>query len=133
MPSSAFDTRGQQRFRSQSEHPHARRNLNEVTYTSALACAGLWFVPAYGAAYAADELLVDPCTLVTKAEVEEIIGRVKGIPTSNREERVQIYNFEFVSDKDALELWVFQPAVSNAPVSRSQHSRPSLASARERS
>ena len=57
--------------------------------------------------YAADEPSVDRCALVTKAEGEEIIGKVKGDPTSSREERVRICNFEFVNDKDALELWVF--------------------------
>jgi hypothetical protein len=74
---------------------------------SAITCAWLYFMLAAGATYAADEPSVDPCSLITKAEVEEIIGKMKGAPISSREERVRICNFEFVNEKDALELWVF--------------------------
>ncbi len=35
--------------------------------------------------YATDEPSVDPCTLITKAEVEQIIGQLSATPTSSRE------------------------------------------------
>ena len=58
-------------------------------------------------AFAANDPTVDPCTLVTKAEAEQIIGKVKNTPVSSRVERVTICEFTFVDEKNALELWIF--------------------------
>ncbi len=58
-------------------------------------------------ALAADDPSVDPCTLITKAEAEQIIGKIKDNPVSSRVERVIICEFTFVDEKNALELWIF--------------------------
>ncbi|MEP6957924.1 MAG: hypothetical protein ABI980_04275 [Nitrospirota bacterium] len=51
---------------------------------------------------------IDPCRLVKKAEVEQIIGRPTGDPTSERNDRVRMCTFLFSSDpSDALELWLY--------------------------
>lgn len=50
---------------------------------------------------------VDPCSLVTKSEVEQIIGKLKAMPTSDKEGAAAWCNYEFADDKNAFEVWVF--------------------------
>lgn len=72
-----------------------------------IACVSVCLVIMSAPVMATDEPSVDPCALVTKADVEQIIGKLKGDPTSNREERTRFYIYEFVNEKDTLKLWVF--------------------------
>jgi hypothetical protein len=70
---------------------------------SILACTTMWTVPAIAA-----DPTIDPCTLVKKAEVEQVIGRPTGNPTSESNDRVRMCTFLFSSDpSDALELWLY--------------------------
>jgi len=48
---------------------------------------------------------VDPCTVVTVAELEQVIGKVKGAPT--KEGEGGICNYEFVNGKDEFSVAVF--------------------------
>lgn len=59
---------------------------------STIACLAVCLMLASTSVMAADESSVDPCTLVTTAEVEQIIGKLKGNPTSNREERDKVFH-----------------------------------------
>ena len=49
---------------------------------------------------------VDPCTLLTIAEVEQTVGALKGKPTGDKEGDAAWCNYEFANGKDALEVWV---------------------------
>ena len=75
-------------------------------YRAVMACVSVCLVLASGVAMG-DEPSVDPCTLVSNADVEQVIGTLKGTPTSVREEQTRFCNYEFANEKDALELWVF--------------------------
>jgi len=48
-----------------------------------------------------------PCSLLTNAEVEQVIGKVKGTPKADKEGEAGWCNYEFVNGKDAFEVWVF--------------------------
>jgi hypothetical protein len=50
---------------------------------------------------------IDPCTLLTPAEVEHVIGRLQGKPKADKEGQAAWCNYEFVNGKDAMEVWVF--------------------------
>jgi len=50
---------------------------------------------------------VDPCTILTKAEVEQVIGKLKGAPRGDSEGAARWCNYEFADGKDAFEVWVF--------------------------
>jgi hypothetical protein len=73
---------------------------------SLIVCVTVCWV-AVSAGAMPDDPSVDPCTLVSKAEVEHIIGRLKGNPAFSQVERARLCNYEFTDDKNALELWVF--------------------------
>ncbi|MGC3974849.1 MAG: hypothetical protein QM771_10760 [Nitrospira sp.] len=49
----------------------------------------------------------DPCTLLTTAEVEEVVGTLKGAPKADKEGGAGWCNYEFANGKDAMEVWVF--------------------------
>lgn len=49
---------------------------------------------------------IDPCTLVTVADVEAIVGKLKGPPRSETEERTRSCNFTFTGS-DEMEIWVY--------------------------
>jgi len=55
----------------------------------------------------ADPPAVDPCKVVTIAEVEQIVGKLKGAPKSDKEGAAAWCNYEFTNDKNAFEVWVF--------------------------
>jgi len=48
-----------------------------------------------------------PCSLLTTAEVEQVVGKLKGTPTTDKEGTAGWCNYEFANGKDALEVWVF--------------------------
>jgi len=48
-----------------------------------------------------------PCSLLTTAEVEQVVGKLKGPPTSDKEGAASWCNYEFANGKDAMEVWVF--------------------------
>jgi len=50
---------------------------------------------------------IEPCKIVTVAEVEQIIGKLKAAPTTGKEGDAAWCNYEFVNGKDAFEIWVF--------------------------
>jgi hypothetical protein len=48
-----------------------------------------------------------PCSLVTTAEVEQVIGKLVGTPKADQEGSAAWCNYEFANGKDAMEVWVF--------------------------
>ncbi|BCA53220.1 hypothetical protein W02_03600 [Nitrospira sp. KM1] len=74
----------------------------------ALACC---LVVAWSAALAPFVLAappaVDPCKVLTTAEVEQVVGKLKGTPTGDKEGEAGWCNYEFANGKDAMEVWVF--------------------------
>jgi hypothetical protein len=50
---------------------------------------------------------IDPCTLLTKAEVEHVIGPLKGNPKADKEGQAAWCNYAFANGTDAMEVWVF--------------------------
>ena len=47
------------------------------------------------------------CSLVATAEIEQVVGKLQGPPTSDQEGSAAWCNYEFSSGKDAMEVWVF--------------------------
>jgi hypothetical protein len=47
-----------------------------------------------------------PCAVVTVAEVEQVIGKIKGSPSPQKEGGASWCNYEFTSGKDAFEVWM---------------------------
>jgi hypothetical protein len=68
-------------------------------------CASTLYDPTLAAAPA-----VDACTLVTPAEVEQIVGTLKTPPRLIRAEKVLTCEYVFVNEHEALTLWVFPSA-----------------------
>src|ERR1043166_5218802 len=50
---------------------------------------------------------IDPCTLLTQAEIEHVIGPLQGKPQADKEGQAAWYNYDFANGTDALEVWVF--------------------------
>ena len=50
---------------------------------------------------------IDPCTLLTPAEVEHVIGQLQGNPKADKEGQAAWCNYTFANGKDAMEVWVF--------------------------
>ena len=48
-----------------------------------------------------------PCSLLTDAEVEQVVGQLMGTPKADQEGRAVWCNYEFANGKDAMEVWVF--------------------------
>ncbi|NOS78716.1 MAG: hypothetical protein HOP35_12300 [Nitrospira sp.] len=48
-----------------------------------------------------------PCSLLTVAEVEQVVGKLKSSPKADQEGNAAWCNYEFASGKDAMEAWVF--------------------------
>ncbi len=53
---------------------------------------------------------VDPCKLVTAADVEAIVGRLKGLPKSDVSEGARVCSFAFTDRANELEIWVYPAA-----------------------
>jgi hypothetical protein len=49
----------------------------------------------------------EPCSLLTTAEVEQVVGKLKGVPKADKEGEAGWCNYEFANGKDAMEIWVF--------------------------
>jgi hypothetical protein len=49
----------------------------------------------------------EPCSLVTTAEVELVVGTLKGVPKADKEGAASWCNYEFANGKDAMEVWLF--------------------------
>ena len=47
------------------------------------------------------------CSLLTDAEVEQVVGKLMGTPKAEQEGRAAWCNYEFANGKDAMEVWVF--------------------------
>lgn len=54
---------------------------------------------------------IDPCSLVSKVEVEQTIGKLKAAPRSGKNDRVLTCDYEFVDDANELSVWVYPTAV----------------------
>jgi hypothetical protein len=50
---------------------------------------------------------VDPCSILTTAEVEQAVGSLKSKPTGDKEGDAAWCNYEFANGKDLMEVWVF--------------------------
>lgn len=48
-----------------------------------------------------------PCSLLTAAEVEQVVGKLMGTPKAGEEGRAAWCNYEFANGTDAMEVWVF--------------------------
>jgi hypothetical protein len=68
-------------------------------------CASLWLTVLLMAmpSLAAPE----PCSLLTTAEVEQVVGTLKGAPKADNEGAASWCNYEFANGKDLMEVWVF--------------------------
>lgn len=76
-------------------------NIYRIVVTTVIAMAADF--PAMSLAGAPT---VDPCKVVTTAEVEQVIGQLKGAPKQDKEGSAAWCNYEFVNGKDAFEVWV---------------------------
>jgi hypothetical protein len=71
-----------------------------------LALTCLYVGAPYAPAGAANPA-VDVCTLVTVAEVEQIVGQLKTPPRLMQDAQARNCDYAFVNTQEALELWVF--------------------------
>lgn len=74
----------------------------------AVLCLISWIaIPLTAATAMAAPPAVDPCTVVTVTELEQVIGKLKGAPTKEGEGGV--CNYEFANGKDEFSVAVFPP------------------------
>lgn len=78
------------------------KNVRLLMLTSALSLCSDFGAPAF-----AGPPTVDPCSLLTNLEVEQIVGRLAGKPKPESEGAAAWCNYEFANGKDAMEVWVF--------------------------
>lgn len=50
---------------------------------------------------------VEPCSILTTAEVEQTVGKLKGMPRADKEGDAGWCSYEFANGTDAMEVWVF--------------------------
>lgn len=48
-----------------------------------------------------------PCSLLTAAEVEQVVGKLMGTPKAEQEGRATWCSYEFANGKDDMSVWVF--------------------------
>lgn len=48
---------------------------------------------------------IDPCTLLTTAEVEQVVGKLKRAATGESIGNAVTCNYQFANDKDEFEIW----------------------------
>ncbi len=48
-----------------------------------------------------------PCSLLTTAEVEQVVGKLNGPPKADQEGAASWCNYQFANGQDAMEVWVF--------------------------
>lgn len=49
----------------------------------------------------------EPCSLLTTAEVEQVVGKLKGTPRAEKEGATSWCDYQFANGKDAMEVWIF--------------------------
>jgi hypothetical protein len=49
----------------------------------------------------------EPCSLLTSAEVEQVVGKLNGPPKADQEGAAGWCDYQFANGKDAMEVWVF--------------------------
>lgn len=49
----------------------------------------------------------EPCSLLTTAEVEQVVGKLNGTPKADKEGAANWCDYQFANGKDAMEVWVF--------------------------
>jgi hypothetical protein len=64
-------------------------------------------VRAAGRAHAQAEITTDPCTLVATAEVEAVVGKLKGSPRSSQNGRARVCDYEAANGTDYLSVWLY--------------------------
>ena len=74
---------------------------NRLTMVAAV-CLGL----ATSSAWAGDPT-IDACSLLTKSEVEQVLGKLKGAPKSDHIEVIRTCDYELTAASQALSVWVF--------------------------
>lgn len=85
--------------------------------------AGLaWFLT--GTAAIAAPPTVDPCSLLTKSEIEQVISKLAGNPVAEREGDARWCNYEFADGKNALEVWVLPAAAMERAHKKAKHPTP---------
>ena len=47
----------------------------------------------------------EPCSLLTAAEIEQVVGKLNGSPKTDKEDGVPRCAYEFANEKDAMEVW----------------------------
>ncbi|MEP7153856.1 MAG: hypothetical protein ABI856_19295 [Nitrospira sp.] len=71
-------------------------------------CSSLWIsIPLAAIPTIAAPPNVEPCSLLTTFEVEQVVGPLKGKPTGDKEGDATWCNYEFANGKDLMEVWVF--------------------------
>jgi hypothetical protein len=55
---------------------------------------------------AGQDPLPDPCGLVSQADVEQIVGKIKGQPKSSRNDPSRVCEYELADGQDVLDVWV---------------------------
>jgi hypothetical protein len=80
-------------------------SLKGLRHVIALFFVVFWMMSAAAAVGAPPT--VDPCTLLTKSEVEQIVGKLKADPKSETEGEARWCHYPFANNKDVMELWVF--------------------------
>lgn len=48
-----------------------------------------------------------PCSLLTTAEVEQVVGKLMGTPKADQEGNASWCNYEFANGTDEMSVWVF--------------------------
>ncbi|BFU96685.1 MAG: protein of unknown function [Nitrospira sp.] len=81
--------------------------LNTSCRTFGTAVVSGYLMLTMGSRVEAAPAAVDPCNVVTTAEVEQVIGKLKGSPKADKEGGAAWCNYEFANGKDAFEVWVF--------------------------
>lgn len=71
----------------------------------ALICGSVML--AMGSLAASAPPAVNPCNVLTIAEVEQIVGKLKEAPKTDKVGPAAWCNYEFANGKDAMEVWVF--------------------------
>lgn len=49
----------------------------------------------------------EPCSLLTRAAVEQVVGKLNGSPKADKEGDAARCDYQFANGKDAMEVWVF--------------------------
>lgn len=49
----------------------------------------------------------EPCSLLTAAEIEQVVGKLNGTPKADKEGAASWCDYQFANGKDAMEVWVF--------------------------